>query len=196
MASSVDHKRDKHAPPEYRHRVVPGMTRQRLAKLFYARGFTRGAEIGVADGRHARMLCETIPNLHLLCVDPWCKYSKNPRGGPQEQHECNYQTAADRLRPYHATLVRAMSMEAVRDVPVGSLDFVFIDGHHGYSFVLDDLTAWSTRVRSGGVVSGHDFYHFRHAGVVEAVVDYTTAQGIDEWFLCDESEASFWWVKP
>jgi hypothetical protein len=190
------HKRDKSAPPEFRHRVVPGMTRRMLAELFYARGFRKGAEIGVADGRYSLALCQENPNLELLCVDPWLKYKGNPRGGPQEQHDGNYLLAQQRLSPYKTTLVRKKSMDAVIDVPMESLDFVFIDGHHGYQYVLDDLTEWSKRVRSGGVVAGHDFYHFRHAGVVEAVVEYTQAHGIEEWFLCDEQECSFWWLKP
>jgi hypothetical protein len=190
------HSRDKHAPPEYAHRVVPGMTRLRLAALFHSLRFTRGAEIGVADGRNSLMLCQAMPGLELLCVDPWRKYGANPRGGPQEQHDGNYELARARLKPFNATLVKAKSMDAVRDVPKASLDFVHIDGHHGYQFVLDDLTHWSQRVRSFGIVSGHDFYHFRNAGVVEAVDEYTRANGIEDWFLCDEREPTFWWVKP
>jgi hypothetical protein len=189
------HSRDKHAPPEYAHRVVPGMTRLLLAKRFAAQGFTDGAEIGVADGRNSLMLCQNIPGLNLLCVDPWLKYGANPRGGPQDQHDDNYRKARERLASFRATLVRAKSMDAVRDVPMASLDFVYLDGHHGYQFVLDDLTHWSQRVRPGGIVAGHDFYHFRNAGVVEAVDAYTKTHGIDEWFLCDEREPSFWWVN-
>jgi hypothetical protein len=81
-------------------------------------------------------------------------------------------------------------------VPLGSLDFAFIDGHHSYDFVFADLDEWSQRVRPGGHVSGHDFYEFKWAGVVEAVVDYTKIHGIREWAICDEREPSFFWVKP
>jgi hypothetical protein len=187
---------DKRCPPEYAERVVPGMKRLLLAKQFAAKGFTSGAEIGVADGRNSLMLCQNIPGLNLLCVDPWEQYRANPRGGPQDQHDDNYRKARERLASFRATLVRAKSMDAVRDVPLASLDFVYIDGHHGFDYVMQDVTEWSKRVRSGGIVAGHDFYHFKWAGVCEAVDAYTKAHGISEWFVCDEREPSFWWVKP
>src|SRR5688572_1980668 len=92
--------RRKYGPVEHLHRVVPGFTRAGLAREFARRGFTKGAEIGVADGRFSLTLLEAIPNLSLVCVDPWVKYQGNPRGGPQEQHDGNYQHATERLAPY------------------------------------------------------------------------------------------------
>lgn len=187
----------KHAPPEYAHRVLAGFTRADLAELFHASGYRTGAEIGVADGRYSLVLCQAIPGLRLLCVDPWQKYPENPRGGPQAQHDGNYALAQHRLAPYDVTFVKAMSVTAAKHVPDGSLDFCFIDGNHEYAFVKADLEAWAPKVRSGGIVAGHDFYHFivRPAGVVEAVDEYTREHGIADWSLCDEREPSFWWVK-
>lgn len=186
----------KRGPIAAQHRVRPGFTRDDLARLFRDSGYTRGAEIGVADGRYSLTLFETIPGLELLCVDPWLRYSNNPRGGPQEQHDGNYEKAKARLTPYRATLVRNFSVPAVRSVPLGSLDFVYIDGNHCYEYVREDLEHWSARVRSGGIVAGHDYYEFKWAGVVEAVKLYTCSRGITEWWLCDEREPSFWWVNP
>jgi predicted O-methyltransferase YrrM len=186
----------KHGPIQFADRVRPGFTRKDLARLFAARGYTKGAEIGVADGRYSLTLCEAIPNLELLCVDPWRAYAGNNRGGPQSQHDGNLERAKHRLAPYNVRLQRGLSMDVVGDVPLDSLDFVFIDGHHSYEYVRDDLREWSKRVRSGGTVSGHDFYEFKWAGVVEAVVEYTTAHGITDWSICDEREPSFFWVKP
>lgn len=185
----------KHAPLAFKDRVKHGFTRAHLARHFGALGFTRGAEIGVADGRNSLTLCQSIPGLHLLCVDPWRKYVENPRGGPQEQHDVNFSIAQSRLAGFNVSFIKAMSMDAVRTVPLASLDFVFVDAHHGYQFVIDDITEWSKRVRPGGIVAGHDFYHFKWAGVVEAVSEYTAAHGITDWSICDEREPSFWWVK-
>lgn len=184
----------KHGPPEARYRIVPGFKRVDLARLFADRGYTSGAEIGVADGRYSEVLCQAIPNLRLRCVDAWAAYAGNVRGGPQSQHDENFLRAAERLRPYQATLVRAMSAAAVRAVPLATLDFVYIDGNHAFDYVMRDLLDWAPRVRSGGIVAGHDYYHFRNAGVVEAVNAYTTAHQIADWALCDEREPSFWWT--
>lgn len=186
----------KHAPAAYGDRVVRGTTRAALARQFASLGLTRGAEIGVADGRNSLTLCEAIPGLQLLAVDPWLRYQGNPRGGPQEQHDGNLEIARERLNAFSVTFLHGMSMDVVRDVPVDSLDFAYIDGNHSFDWVMQDLIEWSKRVRPGGIVAGHDFYHFKWAGIVEAVVAYTGAHGITDWHLCDEREPSFWWVKP
>lgn len=188
----AEHKR---APVEFADRVVPGVTRVKLYQQFAALGFTKGAEIGVADGRNALAMCEAIPGLHLLGVDPWWPYPGNPRGGPKEQHTENARLASERLKGYDVELRRATSLDAVQDVDYESLDFVYIDGNHSFDYVMQDLIEWSKCVRSGGIVAGHDFYHFKWAGIVEAVDAYTRAHGITYWHLCDEREPSFWWVK-
>jgi predicted O-methyltransferase YrrM len=185
----------KRGPIEHAHRVRQGFTRRHLAELFRDKGYTTGAEIGVADGRYSLTLCETIPNLRLFCVDPWEPYAGNRRGGPIEQHERNYQLAQTRMAPFDATLLRMKSARAAREVADGSLDFVYIDGNHAQEYVWLDLNAWEPKVRSGGIVAGHDFYEFNGAGVIEAVVDFTKTNGISEWHLCDEREPSFYWVK-
>lgn len=189
---------DKKAPDGYQSRVVSGLKRDALARMFGEKGFTRGAEIGVADGRYSRVLCESVPGLQLLCVDPYLRYDGNTRGGPQEQHDGNWNAAHERLHGFDVRFIRKKSVEAAQDVPPESLDFVYIDGNHDFDFVVLDLIEWSKRVRRGGIVAGHDFYHFprRRAGVVEAVAAYTAAHDIDDWYLCDEREPSFWWVKP
>jgi hypothetical protein len=48
--------------------------RTELCHLFAMLGFTNGAEIGVWKGEFAAKLCQRIPNLRLLCVDPWAFY--------------------------------------------------------------------------------------------------------------------------
>lgn len=156
----------------------------------------KGVEVGVADGRFSVHLCKSLPKLELLCVDPWIRYPDNPRGGGQAQHTGNYEHATAALAPYKATLIRAMSLDAVRDVPLRSLDFCYLDGHHSFDWIMRDLIEWSFRVKPGGIVAGHDYYAFQWAGVVEAVNAYTRAHQIREWFITDEREPSFVWQNP
>ena len=183
---------------------IPGFTRADLSSLFADRGYTSGAEIGVARGRFAEHLCKTIPSLHLLCVDPWRAYLGNPRSQPQARQEACFAEATARLKPFHVTIVRTMSLDAATDVPDGTLDFVFIDGNHRRDYVLADLHAWSPKVRAGGIVSGDDYYAFKHGGVIEAVEAFTQAQGISSWWVTDERrrnhrgvrQPAFFWVQP
>lgn len=175
---------------------LAGFKRQKLCNLYKKRGFKKGAEIGVAGGAFSLQICQTIPDVELLCVDPWLKYKGNLRGGLQEQHDRNYQLATERLAPYNATLIKKFSMDAVKDIPDESLDFVYIDGHHDFDFVMEDIIEWAKKVRRGGIISGHDYYNFIRSGVVEAVDAYVTAHKIPEYFVGEEREPSWFFYKP
>jgi len=86
------------------------------------------------------------------------------------------------------------SDEAAVRVVDGSLDFVYLDANHDSPYVDQDLGLWAPKVRAGGVLAGHDYYHFAHAGVVSAVNMYVQRHAISEWYLTDEREPSFWWT--
>ena len=54
----------------------------------------------------------------------------------------------------------------------GELDFVFIDGEHGYEAAKADVEAWWPKVRSGGLLVGHDYDRHRFPGVCRAVDEF------------------------
>jgi len=174
--------------------VVPNFKRRQLAELYGALGFKTGAEIGVASGRMSVVFCENIPGLKLLCVDPWIKQADDPRH--RKNHNKHYVSATRALKDYDATMIRARSMDAVRDVPLDSLDFVYIDSNHMFDAAMVDIIEWSRRVKPGGIVSGHDYYDFENFGVIKAVDTYTEVHEIKQWFLTDEKVKSWWWRRP
>lgn len=166
------------------------LSRQKLMEMFHTFGFTRGAEIGVDKGRFSEQMCQAMPGLDLVAVDPWDKKLKG---------EWRSKLAIERLRPYkNCRIDMRTSSEAVLDIKDGSLDFVYIDGDHHFDYVMNDIINWSRKVREGGVVAGHDYYHFRQAGVIPAVDIYTQQHGITKWFLTDylkDRTPSFFWLK-
>ena len=97
-------------------------------------------------------------------------------------------------------IIRASSMDAVRDFQPESLDFVYIDANHSFDYVMQDIIEWSRRVRKGGIVAGHDYTQkkkYEDLHVVEAVAAYTGIRRIRPWFIVgSEAEVhSFWWMK-
>lgn len=167
-------------------RVNRTIMAQTLAEL----GLNVGAEIGVAQGNHSKILCDNNPNIKLYCVDPWKPYE----GYPEYQNRIEYygRLAAETLKDCNCVFVKKLSMDAVRDFKTGELDFVYIDGAHDFKNVVMDLCEWSKIVRVGGIVYGHDYKRRNRPDdkaridVKDAVDAYCYAHGIDPWFVLGE----------
>lgn len=180
--------------------IIPNFNRFDIPSLFNDLGYKTGAEIGVRRGGFSLALCQSIPGLNLLCVDPWHVYNTTPRLPSQKMQDANYEITKENLKSYNARLIKKLSMEAVGDVELESLDFVYIDGHHGYEYVKDDIEEWGKRVRPGGIISGDDYViGEKEMGVVRAVDSYLEAHHIHNWFLTQGRRgrnSSYFWVKP
>ena len=169
--------------------------RTELPKLFAEKGFNRGAEIGVFRGYFSELLCKNIPGLTLICVDIW----------GHGKYKAAEDEARQLLKDYDTIIIKDYSVEAAKDIPDESLDFVYIDGAHDYDNVKADIKAWAPKVKIGGIIAGDDFYSFPSGkgGVMQAVTEYTSHHHYDlkitEWDIDnpvrDDRQPSFWFVK-
>lgn len=53
--------------------------------------------------------------------------------------------------------IRKDSVEGLADFECNYFDFIYIDANHSYDFVLEDLCNWMSRLKEGGILSGHDY---------------------------------------
>jgi len=158
-----------------------------MARAMAEMGFKVGAEIGVAQGIHAEILCENNPELKLYCIDIWNQY----RGYNEYTNRINryYKQAQERLRPYDCVFIKKFSMDAIKDFGDNSLDFVYIDAAHDFKSVAEDIYEWSKKVKVGGIVYGHDYKRWRkgekkHTVEVKDVVQaYCYCKDINPWFI-------------
>jgi hypothetical protein len=107
-----------------------------------------------------------------------------------------YNKCVRRCAPYggRIDIIRKRSLDHVKDVPDGSLDWVYLDGFHEFDWIMQDIINWVPKVRKGGIVAGHDYYPFYRSGVIEAVDVYVKTHNIHEWYLTRERHSSFFWV--
>lgn len=156
----------------------------RVLEMFRECDFKVGAEIGTDTGLYAREICEKVPGVKLFCIDPWLAYTEADVVKDQDTADQLYQDTIKRLSPYDCEILRKTSMEAVKDFQDNSLDFVFIDGNHEYSFVLEDIQEWTKKVKPGGIVYGHDYTPSteKKYGIIEAIQKYTKDNDL-EWFV-------------
>lgn len=177
-----------------------------LADMFGELGFKRGAEIGVRRGDYSETLCTHIKSLEkLYSVDPWNLVFEDPisnqhqrKYGPDVFNRY-YRMALRRLKKYPVCeLVRNTSLEAVRNIEYGSLDFVYIDGAHTFDYVMTDIIEWSKRVRKSGIVSGDDYKENRYDDVITPVNTSVRAHNIEVLNIMkpakdDEYTVPTWW---
>ena len=170
-------------------------SRDILAKFMGENGFKAGAEIGVMKGEFSQVLCHAMPNLKLKMIDPWARFS---RRYSSERMEKFMERARQKTMGFDVELIRKGSLEAVKDVPNNSLDFIYIDQMHEFDPVMMDLIQWNPKVKSGGIIAGHDYSNIYYQfGVIPAVNAYTHVHNIYHWYVTDlDIHPSFFWVKP
>jgi hypothetical protein len=169
------------SPPEHYHRDVRfGEHDWFNYEGFYrwmAESFESGShfvEIGSWTGRSSAFMAVEIwrsgKSISLDCIDTW--------KGNREHAELRevvdgelYSKFVKNMMPVRGRYraIRKCSVEAALGYRDRSLDFVFIDGDHTYESVMDDIGAWLPKVRSGGVIGGHDYRVW--SGVTRAVHD-------------------------
>ena len=139
--------------------VIPDCSRDELPDLFVNMGYKTGAEIGVYKGAFTEKFCNA--GLTMYAIDPWLAYQGAGRTlQDQKRQDFLYGHTKRALAPYpNCTIIRATSMDAVTRFADGSLDFVYIDADHSFRHIAEDLVEWTKKVRSGGVVSGHDYFY-------------------------------------
>lgn len=166
---------------------IPNTNRVTLARLFGELRFGVGAEIGVERGLYSKQLCQENHGLKLYAVDPWLAYQGYREHVSQEKLDGFFEITKQRLSGYDAHLIRKTSVDAAKDFKDGSLDFVYLDGNHEFSHVAADISAWTPKVRKGGIVAGHDYIKRKNKEYLMHVVDvvnaYVSAYQITPWFV-------------
>lgn len=161
---------------------LPNVSRADLAKLFAELGFTKGAEVGTWAGAYTTQLCGANDKLKLIGID---LNSKTPK----------------KALPDNCKLVRMSSLDAAKRIVDGSLDFVYLDLDQNLTSSITNFSAWSKKVRVGGIVAGHDFFRYRPKNNVHtraAVIAYAGTYRIHPWFVigvAKERVRSWFWVK-
>lgn len=119
------------------------------------------AEVGVFKGEYSRYLLGSTSCSKIILVDPYINYSGYDDGINSMNMEAVLATAMANVDafPGRYEFLRKTSIEAARDIPDESLDFIYIDGNHAYDYVYEDMEAWWPKLRKGGFMVCDDCYH-------------------------------------
>jgi hypothetical protein len=144
---------------------IPNMGRDQMAELFKELNYRSGVEVGVFKGKYSEILCKANPNAEIYGVDAW-KLDAHPagvfgHGTTQYYFDKCYNETVERMKPYkNYQIIKELSVEAAKKFADNSMDFCYIDAGHDFLNFTLDLHYWLAKVRSGGIMSGHDWAYY------------------------------------
>jgi len=120
----------------------------------------KAVEIGCWKGRATcAFKCQTSKDqFELYCVDPFLGSSEHKDllngGSTRKEFEKNLK---DRNLLDSVLVLEEYSSEAAKQFDDESLDIIFIDAEHDYDNVKLDILSWTPKLKSGGLILGHDY---------------------------------------
>lgn len=155
------------------------------------------AEVGVAEGRLSlEFLTSGVEKLYL--IDAWETLEQRGDGGnSKEWHNTNYDGMISRINPFKTkvTILRGLSYKMSEEIKDDELSMVYIDADHSYEGVKRDLNAFYSKVRSGGIIAGHDYTNTCY-GVFQAVQEFCKQNNYTPILIPENgNDSSFYFIK-
>lgn len=121
-----------------------------------------GVEVGVLRGEFSKHLLTYWEGKKLYSIDAWRHFEEGYNDVNNGDHnfmlDCMAKTFMSVYREGpRSVLIRDLSVEASALFADRSLDFVYLDANHSREAVKADLKAWAPKVKSGGLLCGHDY---------------------------------------
>lgn len=172
--------------------------REELADLCNYKGLLGTAvEVGVDRGQYSAEFLKRWDGENYIGVDPWDNEYDYGLFIDCDRNE-DYQIAKSNLEMHkgdkNLELIQLPSIEAVIQVD-DNLDFVYLDGNHHYSEVVTDLKLWYPKIKSGGILAGHDFSGDWINQVRTAVIEFAYVKQLQIYYVLGNA-ASWYCYKP
>jgi len=146
-------------------------------------------EIGSWLGKSTSYMAVEIANsdkkIKFDAVDTWLgsdehkEFLKTLNGSLYDKFIENVKPVLNYINP-----VIGYSTEVSKNYEDESLDFVFLDASHDYESVKNDIIAWYPKIKSNGIIAGHDYNDVgtegcEWVGVVKAVNEFFGQDNIE-----------------
>jgi predicted O-methyltransferase YrrM len=140
-------------------------------------------ELGSWQGQSAIAMARSVRRWGgtVTCVDTWAGELNDEGGSPSGKTPLMILPMARHLVESGVSasvrLIIATTLEAA-ETWTTPIDFLYVDADHSEAGCLADLTAWTPKVRTGGVIAGDDYAHPRYPGVARAWNAFERRTGI------------------
>ncbi len=178
--------------------------RDEFGLLFNKLGlYGKGIEVGVQEGVFSETLRSTWKGNELYLIDRW-KYEndyKDIANIPDEKQKEFYLSVVKKFaddRTVH--IIRKDSVAAAEQFPDGYFDWIYLDADHSFEGCSKDLNAWYPKLKTGGILAGHDYFDGVFIGGefgVKSALDIFNKNLNAEIYTTEENTVKSWYlVKP
>lgn len=127
----------------------------------------RALEIGSFEGMSAIWLLDYVPGLKVTCVDTFCPGFDDVTGEYEQRFDRNVEEYGNRV-----TKIKGRSQDVLKTFSKRSkFDLIYIDGHHSYEAVKEDIALTWPLLKKGGMLIFDDYNNLEF-GVKQAVDEF------------------------
>lgn len=153
-----------------------------FAKKYFEGKPIVACEVGVFFGEHAKSINDNLNINKLYLIDPYAEYNEKDtslllKKAKRKAHKINKK----------GNEVWIENIFHGKELDLGELDFLYIDGDHTYEGIKKDLMIYTNFVKDGGIIAGHDI---QHPPVAKAVIEFAHKNKLNVVF----GDRRDWWI--
>ena len=178
--------------------------REEFLKLINELNLKIGCEIGVYKGDYSIKILEKTNLSKLYLIDSW-------------QHLDNYNDISNHSNPEfdfilqgvknkisnhkeRVEIIKGLSENIVNNFEDDYFDFLYLDADHSYSASKKDVSLWYSKVKPGGIFSGHDYLNGSlpqgEFGVKQSIDEFVKQNNLELHVTGEDQWKSWFIIKP
>lgn len=117
-----------------------------------------GIQIGSYRGESAEIFLSSNVFKKFYCIDPWEPGFDRYDAAASNDIILAEKEFDERFKNNNIIIkIKQKSSDVFNQFEDESIDFIYIDGCHQYDFVKNDLNNYFSKIKKGGIISGHDY---------------------------------------
>lgn len=163
-----------------------------------------GCEIGVYKGDYSIKILEKTNLDKLYLIDPW-KHLDNYKD-ISNHNDNDFKVILEEVKNKthkfkdRVEIIQDLSENVNSDFKDNYFDFIYLDANHSYEASKKDIELWYSKVRPGGIFSGHDYLNGilpqGEFGVKQAIDEFSKKNNLKIHTTGEDEWKSWYIIKP
>jgi hypothetical protein len=151
------------------------------------------AELGVDTGDFSQEILNITNPSKLHLIDAWGSTRYN-----SEKKDFVFNRFSQEIENGLIEINVGLTTDVVNIFTDKFFDWIYIDSDHGYNVTIEELYKWESKIKDGGIISGHDYNEGNWKknlkyGVIESVYEFCNEKNWEIIYITTErtDNASF-----